>query len=329
MQARDSRSRFLITGGSGFIGTNLVDALSQTEVDICNIDKKKPLKASHLPYWQACNILDLNHFRETFHAFSPTHVIHLAARTDTDGTSIDQYRDNTDGTANLLSIVRDSLSCDRVIITSTQFVRRPGALPSSDEDYDPHTVYGSSKVICEQLTRQAELPCVWTIIRPTNIWGPWHPRYPNEFWRVLRKGVYIHPGKQPVIRSYGYIGNVVDQVRKILFSDHRLVNGKVFYVGDKPINLLEWVNGFSLALTGKKVRIVPRAAVYSLALIGDRLKPLGIRFPLTTTRFASMTQDYPTPMEPTLRAFGEGPYSLGKGIEETVGWLTRQSTSSV
>ena len=325
MHRSSSKLRFLVTGGSGFIGTNLIDALSQTEIALCNIDKQKPLKSSHLPHWQACNILDLNHFRETFHSFSPTHVVHLAARTDTYGTSLDQYRDNTDGTANLLNIVRESLSCERVIITSTQFVHRPGALPSSDEEYDPHTVYGSSKVICEQLTRQAKLPGVWTIIRPTNIWGPWHPRYPHEFWRVLKKGAYFHPGKQPVIRSYGYVGNVVAQIQKILSSDHHLVDKKVFYVGDKPINLLEWVNGFSLALTGKKVRIAPRAAVYSLALLGDSLQPFGIRFPLTTTRFVSMTQDYPTPMEPTLKAFGEGPYSLGKGIEETVEWLNCQN----
>src|SRR5262249_46087447 len=151
-------------------------------------------------------------------------VVHLAAYTETKpGNVIEDYAPNIEGTANVLYAIKAVRSVERVIMTSTQFVHQRNGLPTHDEDFAPHTIYGESKVIAENLTRQANLACCWTIIRPTNIWGPRHPRYPKEFWRVLKEGRYIHPGKQVVIRSYGFVGNVVDQIIKILQKETSIV----------------------------------------------------------------------------------------------------------
>ena len=119
-------------------------------------------------------------------------------------------------------------SVERVIITSSQFVCAPGRLPENDTDYFPETVYGQSKVVTEKLTREANLPCCWTIIRPTNIWGPWHMRYRREFWRVVERGLYVHPGREPVIRCYGYVKNVAHQIRKIFKPMSILSAAKLF-----------------------------------------------------------------------------------------------------
>ena len=173
----------------------------------------------------------------------------------------------------------------------------------------------------EKLTRAAELHCIWTIIRPTNIWGPWHPRYPHEFWRVIAQRKYLHPGRKKVYRSYGYVGNVVWQMMRILASPSSAVSGKVFYVGDRPIDLLEWVNGFSVRQTGREVTIVPRYVVKSLGVIGDACKAINVRFPITTSRYMSMTTDNAADMEKTFSALGEPPYSLEQGIIETVQWM--------
>ncbi len=195
-----------------------------------------------------------------FREFEPELVLHLAARADCDeNTTVEAgYPVNTEGTRNVLDAIRVTPSVARSIITSTQFVCGPGPLPKSDTDYFPATVYGQSKVVTEELTRAANLPSCWTIIRPTNVWGPWHMRYRREFWRVVERGWYVHPGHEPVIRTYAYVGNVVDQIRKIFEAPRELVDGKTIYVGDRPINLFEWTDGFSRALTGKSVRVVPR-----------------------------------------------------------------------
>src|SRR4029077_9309894 len=162
-----------------------------------------------------------------------------------------------EGTRNILEAIRTTPSVQRAIITSSQFVSAPGRLPKNDTDYFPETVYGESKVITEKLTREANLSACWTIIRPTNIWGPWHMRYRREFWRVVERGLYVHPGRQPVIRCYGYVKNVVHQIEKIFNAQRVLVDRKTIYLGDPPINLFDWTNGFSRALTGRPVRIVP------------------------------------------------------------------------
>lgn len=316
--------RIICTGASGFIGTNLVNYLLQNNRIVLNIDAKRPLDDRHLPYWQATSVLDRKQLVETFATFQPTHVVHLAARTDTESEVLEDYEVNTVGTANVLAAIKATPSIDRVIITSTQFVHRPGHLPEHDQDFEPHTAYGQSKVIAEHLTRDANLNCTWTIIRPTNIWGPWHPRYPHEFWRVLKQGRYFHPGRKPVVRSYGYVGNVVYQIEQILDAPANLVNQKVYYVGDQPINIYEWTNEFSKAITQHEVRVIPRSIVRTMALLGDLLKITGVQFPIHSARFQSMVTDYPTPMEPTFQAFGIPPFSLTEGIRETTAWLKSQ-----
>jgi GlcNAc-P-P-Und epimerase len=315
--------KFLVTGGSGFIGTNLINMLLERNIDCSNLDINLPPKISHRSHWQKCDILDLDLTMKMFEKFQPTHVVHLAARTDTSSSDLGDYKVNTEGTANILHCIKATPSVQRVIITSSQFVYGPPGTPQYDEDYKPIGAYGRSKVITEQFTRSAGLNCVWTIVRPTNIWGPWHPRYPKEFWLVLKKRLYVHPGGESAIRSYGYVSNIVYQMVKILEAPHALVDKKVYYLGDPPARLLDWVNGFSMAITGKPARIVPRWFLKALAIIGSTLGILGIHFPIQLSRYRSMTQDYLAPISPTITAFGAPPYSLEDGINETVIWLKK------
>jgi GlcNAc-P-P-Und epimerase len=316
--------RILITGGSGFIGTNVIEAFSKDATALLNYSIHGPLNPEQLPYWRAGNILDAPATIAVFREFQPDRVLHLAARAECDEkTTVEEgYRANTDGTHNVLEAIRATPSVQRAIITSSQFVCAPGRLPANDTDYFPETVYGESKVVTEKLTREANLPCCWTIIRPTNIWGPWHMRYRREFWRVVERGLYVHPGRQPVIRCYGYVKNVADQIRKIFETDADLVSGQTFYLGDRPTNLYDWTNGFSRALSGQEVRVVPRPLMQALALLGDiPTYVTGKPFLINSSRFRSMTTDYETPIERTFELFGENPYTLEAGIDETVQWL--------
>lgn len=316
------KMRILITGGSGFIGTYLVNSLLKENVNVLNIDIKEPQVPGHENFWRACDILDNTLLQKIFTDYKPTHVIHLAARTDTDSDILKDYDVNITGTKNLLESIKSTLSVKQVIITSTQFVNQYHGSPKHDEDFAPHTVYGESKVLTEQLTRNADLKCVWTIIRPTNIWGPRHPRYVKEFWQVLKRGRYIHPnGGKPVIRSYGYVGNIVYQIIKILTSESEKINGQVFYVGDQPIDLYDYVNEFSKKLTGKKVKVIPKFFIKIIALNGDLLKLVGIKFPITSSRFVSMTTSNSAPMDKTFEVLGSPPYSLNEGVKETTEWL--------
>ena len=261
--------------------------------------------------------------------FKPEIVIHLAARTDTiENTTVDgDYAVNVAGSKNLINSVKKSPSVKRLIMTSSQFVCAPGRLPSNDEDFYPHTVYGHSKVETEKLTRNADLECEWTIIRPVNIWGAYHERYSREFWKIADKGLYFHPGVPSPTRTYGYVGNVVWQIIKILEADSAVVNKQVFYVGDRPISIDQWVMGFCQEFRGNKPWVIPMPLMSVLAMIGDIISKFTAKpFYITSSRLRSMTEDYYAPMDKTFEIFGSPPWSLTDGIQESVKWYKTQKS---
>jgi nucleoside-diphosphate-sugar epimerase len=318
--------RVLCTGGSGFIGTHLMDRLLANGAELVNVDMAAPKAELHKPYWRKCNILDLDHLEKVFVEFQPSHVIHLAARTTTEGRTLEDYPDNTIGTANVLEATHLTSSVSRLIVTSSQHVRRPGSeLPTNDEDYAPHGPYGESKVITEKLTRDSGLACVWIIIRPTSVWGPLHPVHSQGLWRLVKKGWYLHPKDDPVVRSFAYVGNVAWQIERMLEAPAACVDRRTFYVGDEPMRQLDWINAFARALTGRDVRQAPVRFIYLLALLGDALRPFGIVFPMNTARFFNLTTNNPVPVTPALEAFGAPPCSLRAGVAATITWLQGQA----
>lgn len=318
--------RLLVTGGSGFIGTNLMGAYIPKGIPLLNLDWNPPLDPRQKAYWTKADILDQDEVRRIFTEFAPTHVVHLAARADTDEKEdMRGYLQNHEGTRRLLEVIKESPSVRHTIITSTQFVCEAGYQPKDDEDHKPFTLYGESKRLTEVYTREAGLSSAWTIIRPTTIWGPFSLRYRDIMFKVMRKGLYFHPGKQLVVRSYGYVGNVVWQIEQMLKAPREKVDRRVFYVGDPPVDLKVWVDLISRELTGRPVRFIPTWAVRAIALFGDLLKVVRIPFPITTGRYRSMTSDYITPMDRTIEAFGPAPYALPEAVKRTIAWYRNGS----
>jgi nucleoside-diphosphate-sugar epimerase len=316
--------RVIVTGGSGFIGTHLVSHLLKQGHQVLNLDRDEPLNPEHEEVHRQADILDAAAIRNEFGSFRPQWLFHLAARADCDETTTveDGYKVNTVGAANVLAAAATSPSLERALITSSQYVCRPGHLPVDDQDYCPHTVYGWSKVETERATRRADLKCPWVIVRPTNIWGPWHLRYRQQVWRAIQRGFYLHPGGEPVVRSYGYVGNVVQQMAGLMEPEVAKINGKIFYVGDAPRDLYDWVNGFSLALRSRPVTVVPRPLLRTLAFVGDVIgKVRGREFLIHSSRYRSMITSDQAPMSATFELLGPSPVSLNQAVAETVQWL--------
>lgn len=322
--------KILLTGASGFIGSHLVQHLESCGYEFCNVDIVPPKQAEQLAYYRSGSILDGTNLKQIVSDYQPTCVIHLAALAVMDGKSIDDFRANTDGTANLLEAVKNCPSVERLIITSTQHVRRPGSSPAThDEDYDPLMLYGESKVITEQLTRKADLKCAWTIVRPTTVWGPGHLTMADGLLRLMSQGRYIHPAKDPVLRSYGYVKNVAWQLEQILLAEKSAVDRKTFYVADANMRQLDWVNNVSVGLTGRPVRTVPLNFIFILAKLGDILRSVGLRFPMYSSRLENLTSQNHVPIEPTLQLLGPSPIGLDQGIQETVAWFNEYRTKKV
>jgi nucleoside-diphosphate-sugar epimerase len=318
-----STFRILVTGGSGFIGTHFVGLLLNKNEEILNVDIQKPKVASHNSLWKQCDIKDFNQLFKIFSEFSPTHVLHLAAKANLSGTTISHFPDNTIGTQNVVNCIKKLTSIKRFIHTSTQYVVYPGIYPKSDVYYQPYTAYGESKAVSEHIVRATKLGnCVWTIVRPTNIWGPWHPAFPRELWRFLSKRYYFHPGFRPIRKHYGYIGNTVDQIYKLLcIASDDVVNHKVFYVTDPPIDNAVWMNAFSEALSGKSVRRVPKSLWRIIGLFGSLVKAMGGSSPVDLDRYFRLTVQESLPYKKTLDITGPPIFSLDDGVRECISWI--------
>jgi hypothetical protein len=123
------------------------------------------------------------------------------------------------------------------------------------------------------------------------------------------------------MKSYGYVKNLVHQLTGIMNSERSVIDKQVFYLGDLPMDSYEWVNSFSVQLTKRDAIIIPRFIVKMLALIGEFLKFLKIKFPLTNLRYLNMTTDYLTPMDKTISLFGIYSNCHPDNVKETIDWI--------
>ncbi len=114
--------KILITGGSGFIGTNLVNDLLLVKAKIINLSNISPLDKNHNKFYKYCDILDFESLLKIYKSFLPQFCIHLAARTDLNGKNIDEYRANILGTKNLISAINETNCTERVIFASSRLV---------------------------------------------------------------------------------------------------------------------------------------------------------------------------------------------------------------
>ena len=276
--------KILITGGSGFIGTNLVDYYIKKGWNVKNLDIKVPQNSQAKDYWQQCDITDYEKLSEIILQYVPDYIVHLAARTDLDGKSVDDYQANTIGVDNVLKASHQLKGLKKILITSSMLVCHTGYIPKNQYDYAPSTFYGESKVITEQLTWKHQPACDWAILRPTSMWGPWFGVPYRKFFDVVKAGMYFHIDHRSCTKTYGYIENALYQIDQILSNPTQDEANKVFYLGDSPaIFIEEWANQIAAEL-GRKIPRVPFWLIRLAAWGGDILGMFGLHFPMTSFR---------------------------------------------
>jgi nucleoside-diphosphate-sugar epimerase len=312
--------KILVTGGSGFIGTNLIASLLADNYEVLNLDKVAPRNSSQRAVWQQVDILDYDNLRKAMLAFSPEAIIHLAAVTDLDGTTAEYYSANTLGVENLLKIAAELPALARVLLASSMYVCKPGYIPKDYNEYKPHTLYGKSKVEGELIVKNSSTTNFeWVLFRPTSIWGPWFGIPYIDFFNVVYQGRYFDFGGT-CTKTYGYVDNAVYQLKKLLVAPG--VHGKTFYIGDKPpIPIAEWANEVSAEMGKGKIKKIPYVAIQAAATVGDILGKFGIKFPMTSFRLANMQTDNVLPLDALYEITGESPVSRKVGVRNTVQWL--------
>jgi len=323
-------SRIAVTGGSGFVGTNLVERFRERGLPTLNLDIAQPMNPLHLSLWQQVDIRHRIDLEKALAAFSPTHLFHLAARTDLEGTNLEGYSANTQGVTNVIDAAAKQSSLQRVLFASSRLVCRIGYQPKSMSDYCPSTLYGESKMLGEKLVRSAKgLPYEWVIVRPTSLWGPWFRIPYRAFFNTIARGLYVHPAGHAVRKSFGFVGNSTHQLEVLMSCGGDRVHGSTLYLADyEPIQLPDFAVKIQRRMKARPIRTVPSPLLRALAYLGDLLKRGGwTNVPLTTFRLDNLLTEMVHDLSALQDIVGPLPYTLDEGIEETVAWLREHPAS--
>jgi UDP-glucose 4-epimerase len=187
--------RILVTGGAGFIGSHLVEALVARGDEVTVIDNLATAQASSLAAvekqirFHEASIADPSAVAKAFSEGRPQVVIHAAASYKDPDAWVEDIRTNVEGTAN---VVHASLDGDvgRLIYFQTAlcYGNRPTEQPVTlSHPLAPESSYAVSKTAGENYIGLSGLPFV--SFRLANVYGPRNVSGPiPTFWQRLSEG---------------------------------------------------------------------------------------------------------------------------------------------
>lgn len=317
-------SKICITGGSGFIGSNLIRIIKNISktTEILNLDIRPPKNESQKNLWQYC---DLNNEKELFDyikSFEPNYIIHLAAEATTFGKTLNDYKTNIDGVKNLINVVKTLSEKVSIIFVSSQHVKKPGTFNNSNiNEYSPLGLYGQSKVITEELVKKAKLKQNWFIVRPTLVWGPGNLIMAESIFKYIHKDIYYHPKNDNTVRSYGYVDNVCYQMLKLCSIKPESLDTRILYVADGNILQKEWIYLACKLMDRGETKTVPKFIIEAGSYIGDFIKYFYPKFPLYKERYFNLTTSNPVSLSSTFSLLGKPKIGLYKAMVKTTCWI--------
>ncbi len=220
----------LVTGGAGFIGSNVVDALLAAGHDVGVLDDLSTGRESNLAAavergarLHVGNIADPRAVAAAMEAERPSAVFHLAAQIDVRRSVEDPAYDtrvNVEGTAVLLEAARRA-GVQRFVFSSTggAIYGEADVVPTAeDAPIQPISPYGQSKFGAEGLCRlYSRLHGLSTVcLRYSNVYGPRQDPLGEGGVIAIFCGKALHGGRPTVFgdglqtRDYVYVGDVVE-----------------------------------------------------------------------------------------------------------------------
>src|SRR5690348_5810080 len=221
--------RALVTGGAGFIGSNLVDALIERGDEITVVDDLSTGKRENLDgalergaRLVEADIRDADALRAAFAAARPETVFHLAAQIDVRKSVADPAFDagiNVGGTINVLAAAQEA-GVPRVVNTSSGgAIYGEGQILPAPETHPvaPEAPYGLSKFCAEQYCEIYERMhgLSTASVRYGNVYGPRQDPLGEAGVIAIFCGKLLEGGRPTVFgdgkqtRDYDWVGDVV------------------------------------------------------------------------------------------------------------------------
>jgi len=297
--------KILITGATGFVGSNLTTYLEKENNDL--------------------QMASVRYFPEQKFDFTEDAIIHLAGKAhDLKKVSqpLDYYQSNFELTKQLFDSFLNSDTEVFIFMSSVKACadKVEGVLIESNNS-DPKTHYGISKLQAEQYILSKTLPVEKRvyIIRPCMIHGPGNKGNLNLLYQIVNKGLPWPLGAFNNQRSFLSIENLCFTINELL-QNKDIPNGIYQVADDESISTNELIEIIGASL-GKKSKIlkIPSWIISKTANLGDYL-----HLPLNSERLEKLTENYVVSNEKIKKALKtELPISTKQGLSITIESFTR------
>ena len=309
--------KILITGVHGFVGSNLVEALSK-EHTIYGLDIISPVKEG-VKYTFSWDDLEKETMIPDVDA-----IIHLAGKAhDTKNQAAAEvyFKVNTVLTQRIFDYFLSHEGIKKFIFFSTAKAAADKVDGVLTEDVIPTPVgpYGESKIAAERyiLSKVEEVRCKSKdvyIFRPCMIHGPGNKGNLNLLYNVVKKGIPWPLGAFENRRTFTSVENICFAVNGVLTKD---VPSGIYNMGDdEALSTNELIEEICKSL-GKKAHIwrLPKGLMNGLAKVGGLL-----HLPLNSERLRKLTEDYVSSNEKIKKALGvkKMPVDARDGLKKTL-----------
>jgi len=235
----------IVTGGTGFIGSHLVERLvgmgANVTVPFESIDSKSYFKTQALDTKVKMAYCDLKNFQRVFDIVTKSevdYIFHLAAQplvTVALDNPLETFQTNIMGTVNILESARLYGKTSAILVTSSD--KAYGKIPRASEnnplggDHPYETSKASADLIATTYFKTYKLPIV--ITRFGNVYGEGDINFnriiPGIMKAIILKKIFNIRSNGKFIRDYIYVNDVVDSMT-MLVSRINKSKGEAFNV---------------------------------------------------------------------------------------------------
>lgn len=313
-----------VTGGTGFIGSHLVDTLiadkKYGEIRCLVRSNEKWLK--NKPYKRIKG--DLHDLEVLQTAVKGVDVIfHIAGMVKAPNYHTLEYA-NVDATENLLRIAQKE-GVPKMVIMSSLAAAGPSELQPLTEDMpmEPVSMYGKSKKQMEQMIhRSVNDEISVTILRPAAVYGPREDQI-YAFFKMADKHIspMIGGRNQPRI-SLVYVDDVVQSCLKA--AEHKSKGVKTYFVAGAEICTWNQIREVTSTVLGKKIiplRLKPRWIKKIAAGIEKSASYFGIYPVINKEKANELILEWTCSIEKAKKELNYQPqYTIEEGIARTIHW---------
>lgn len=316
----------LITGGTGFIGSHLAEALTAAGVEVYALVRDP----SNIKFLRGTGVRILSGDVTDIPVIPPglDRVFHLAGLTKSLQTSA-YYTVNERGTASLLDAVAARNPGVKVVVLSSLAAGGPSDGVFGRRECDPPapvSPYGKSKRGGEiqALSRADRLAL--TIIRVGVVFGPRDSDFLN-FFQSIRRGILPLFGRRIRPFSVCYVRDLVEAIRRA--GETETASGEIFNVGNAVPSSFEEIGRIAAGVLERRVRriVIPLSGVRAAALAADAWSRWTQRPSIINrTKFVELKQKgWTADVEKARLELGfVAATSLQDGLRETLRWYLDQ-----